>query len=117
MKLDDIYSGGASLKASDLQGSARKVKIASYEIREFDNNGQKQKRAVLAFEGKDKGLVVNKTNAQIIAQNAGSEDLDDWIGKEIILYPTKVDFSGNMVDAIRIKEEIPEVALDQDVPF
>ena len=109
-KLDEIYTGGKTLKASDLQGKARKVRIESYEIKEFDDDGKKSKKAILNFAGKDKGLVVNKTNAQIIAHNTGSDDLDDWVGKEIIMYPTKVNFGDNMVDAIRVREEIPEVA-------
>ena len=75
--------------------------------------------AELSFVGKEKGLAVNKTNANIIAQNVGSDDLDDWIGREIILYPTRVDFGGQMVDAIRVKEQIPEVAdgPDDEIPF
>lgn len=118
-KLDEIYtSAGATLKASDLQGAARKVKIESYEVREFDDNERKAKKAVLRFEGKEKGLVVNKTNGQIIAHNVGSDELDDWIGHEIILYPTRVSFGDQMVDAIRVKEKVPELAEgDSDVPF
>lgn len=117
-KIDEVYSGGSTLKASDLQGKARKVQIETCEIREFEDNGKKSRKIVLGFAGKDKGLVVNKTNAQTIAHNIGSDDTDDWIGQEIIMYPTRVDFGGQMVDAIRVKEKVPEVAEDDsDVPF
>jgi hypothetical protein len=118
-KIDDIYSGGTTLKASDLQGKARKVHIKSYEIREFEDNGKKSKKVILSFHGKEKGLVVNKTNAQIIAHNMGTDELDGWLEKEIIMYPTRVSFGDQMVDAIRVKEQIPEVAEgpDDDLNF
>mgnify|MGYP000235814504 CR=1 FL=1 len=118
-KVSEIYTGGTTLRASDLQGKARKVQIESYELRDFEDDGKKSRKAVLSFVGKEKGLAVNKTNANIIAQNVGSDDLDDWIGREIILYPTRVDFGGQMVDAIRVKEQIPEVAdgPDDEIPF
>jgi hypothetical protein len=118
-KLDDIYtSAGATLKASDLQGKARRVVIESFEVKEFEDEGRKTKKAVLRFEGKDKGLVVNKTNGQIIAHNIGSDELNDWLGHEIIMYPTRVSFGDQMVDAIRVKEAVPEVAdLNDEIPF
>jgi hypothetical protein len=118
-KIGDVYSGGSTLKASDLQGKARKLVISDYEIREFDDNGKKVRKAVLTFKDKEKGMVLNKTNAQIIAHNLGDEDLDTWVGKEIIIYPTKVQFGDGMVDAIRVREEIPDVAdgPDDDIPF
>jgi len=119
-KLDEIYtSAGATLKAADLQGKARRVVIESFDVKEFDDDGKKTKKAILRFRGKDKGLVVNKTNGQIIAHNLSSDELNDWIGHEIIMYPTKVDFGGQMVDAIRVKERVPEVAdgPDDDLNF
>lgn len=118
-KLDDIYtSAGATLKASDLQGRAVRVVIESYEIVEFDDDKKgKTKKVVLRFQNKEKGLVVNKTNAAVIALNVKSEEVDDWVGRMITLYPTKVDFGGQMVDAIRVKEEVPDVADDPNDPL
>ena len=51
--------------------------------------------------------MLNKTNGAYLAA-AISDETDDWPGHEIVLYPTKVNFQGKMVDAIRI--EMPSSA-------
>jgi len=75
-------------------------------------DGKKQMKWVIYFaetaitakkNGTDeKRLVLNKTNAKSIAEKHGN-DSDDWIGKKIILYPTKCQAFGKIVDCIRIK--------------
>lgn len=121
MKLGDVYdTESTTLKAADLQGKARRLKISGYEIREFTgNDGRTQNKVCLAFEGAQKQLVLNKTNAMTIESNLGADDLDQWKGKEITIFPTKTSFSGERVDCIRVKEEIPETAadFDDDIPF
>ena len=61
-----------------------------------------EKHLVVYFRGKQKALVLNKTNASYLA-TAISDETDDWPGHEIVLYPTKVNFQGKMVDAIRVE--------------
>ena len=43
----------------------------------------------------------------MIAELYGDDSVD-WRGKEIELYPTKVEFSGKLVDAIRVREPANE---------
>ncbi len=64
---------------------------------------------VLYFREIDKGLVLNQTNAKSIAKLHG-EDTDDWLGKRIVLFPTEVQFKGDMVDAIRVRSKAPKPA-------
>ena len=52
-----------------------------------------EKHLVVYFRGKQKALVLNKTNASYLAA-AISDETDDWPGHEIVLYPTKVNFQG-----------------------
>ena len=66
------------------------------------------KHLVVFFRGKQKALVLNKTNASYLA-NAISDETDDWPGHEIVLYQTKVNFQGKMVDAIRVEMPGPVV--------
>ncbi len=116
MKVGDIYvSEGKSLKAEDLQGKARKLQISAYDTVEFDG----KQKVVLNFAGAEKGLVLNLTNANRIAVNIGSDEMDDWIGRAITIYPTTTEYGGKQVDCIRVKEEVPEVELDEDgdIPF
>lgn len=86
------------IKASDLQSRTVRVQISVINIEEV-GDGQKP---VIYFTGKEKGLVLNKTNANTISTVLGTET-DAWIGKTIELYPTMVDFQGRQVEAIRVR--------------
>jgi hypothetical protein len=59
-------------------------------------------RPVLFFLGKEKGVVLNKTNANNIALAYG-DDTEDWQGKEIVLFPAMVDYQGKTVESIRVR--------------
>ena len=58
--------------------------------------------SVLFFQGKERGLVLNKTNANNIVIAYGDE-MDDWAGKKLILYEAMVDFQGRSVPAVRVR--------------
>jgi hypothetical protein len=88
------------LKASDLQGKAVRVTIDSVSTETLGDD----RKAVLHFVGKEKGLVLNKTNANRIVEATGSDETDDWEGWSITLYATKVDYQGKRVDAIRVDD-------------
>jgi hypothetical protein len=61
------------------------------------------RRAVVYFEGMGKGLVLNKTNANLIKEITGSAETGNWIGTKIVLYPTRVDFQGRRFETIRVQ--------------
>jgi hypothetical protein len=86
------------LKAADLQDREVAVVIGRVEMETIGTD----RRMLLYFNGKDKALVCNKTNATSIAKGYG-QDTDNWVGKPIVLFPAHVDFKGESVEAIRIK--------------
>lgn len=86
------------LRASDLQGKEPTVTIARVEMEDIGDD----RKPVVYFAGKEKGVVLNKTNANNISMLYG-DDTDNWIGKPIGLYATYVDFQGRSVEAIRVK--------------
>src|SRR6185437_8452532 len=86
------------LKASDLQSREVTVKISRAEIEKLGDDS----KLILYFDGKNKGLVTNKTNADRIAHVYGN-NTDDWLGNEIILYPDMVNFQNRVVEAIRVR--------------
>jgi len=86
------------LKAADLQG--RRVGVTIDKVVMEDIGGEH--KPVVKFQGKDRGIVLNKTNAAMIAEIANSEETDDWKGVKVVLYPTKTDFQGKRVDCIRV---------------
>jgi len=87
------------LRASDIPPGRRvTVTIEGVSIIKIGDD----QRPVVHFQGKQKGLVLNKTNANMIIEITGSDETDEWIGKSICLYSTKVDFQGRRVDALRV---------------
>lgn len=96
------------LKASDLKGQQP---IVSIDRVEFEPVGRaKEMKPILYFEGKDKGLVLNKTNSNNIKGLAGSSETDEWTGLRVRLYSTHVEFNGESVEAIRVKAAPPSGA-------
>lgn len=110
MELSTVF-GGATLKAADLQGREPTVIIASVEMKKFDNGN----KLVITFEGKDKALVCNKTNANRIAHYYGT-NTDNWIGQELTLYTDLVDFQGKPVEAIRVRGARKQQPAQRAVP-
>ena len=87
------------LKAADLQDQNVNVVISHCDM---DDVGDTDKKPVLFFKGKDKGVVLNKTNSKVIAMSYG-DDTEAWAGKPLILFPAMVEFRGDMVEAIRCR--------------
>jgi hypothetical protein len=86
------------LKAADLQGREVKVIMSNCE-RETIGDDQKP---VLYFKGKEKGVVLNKTNAQVIADFYG-DDTADWYDQPIILFSVMTEFQGRATPGLRVR--------------
>lgn len=84
------------------------VVISRVEAGELNKPGRSDKKLapILHFEGKKKGMVLNKTNACTIEELYGSET-DNWIGKRIAIYATTTKFGRQTVDCIRIRDRVP----------
>lgn len=86
------------LKAADLQG--REVPVIINQV-QMETIGSDHK-PVLYFMGKQKGIVLNKTNSMNIASVYGPET-EAWTGKPLILFAAWVDYQGKSVQAIRVR--------------
>jgi hypothetical protein len=89
------------LKSDDI-GMDRKVRCSIRSIKV--ETVADEDKLIMYFNGKTKGMVLNKTNAGRLAVPYG-DDTDDWIEKDVILYVEQVSFQGRMVPAIRV--EVP----------
>jgi hypothetical protein len=89
------------LSAKDL-GTNQPVVVIDHVEREKVGRAQDSK-PVLYFAGKDKGLVLNKTNANKIIELSGSAVTEEWTGFRVILYATTCEFGGEQVECVRIK--------------
>lgn len=70
--------------------------------------GRKSKKPIVYFDGKDKGLICNKTNSKTIAAMYGNY-VEAWTGKRITLFvsTTRSPDGGADVPCIRIRPVIP----------
>jgi hypothetical protein len=57
----------------------------------------------------NKRLVINKTNAKVVAKLHGNET-DEWVGKKIAMFATTCQAFGETVDCIRIRPTAPKGA-------
>jgi len=89
------------LKASDIAAAQPVVQIDRVVVEQVGR--EQEHKPVVYFVGKSKGVVLNKTNARAIAQIAGSSETDDWAGTSVQLYVAQVEFSGESMEAIRIR--------------
>ena len=85
----------------------RVVKIISVQ-REMVNSpdGSKEECIVAKLEG-SKPLILNKTNCKTITKVHESPYIEDWQNITIKLYVAKVKAFGEVVDALRIRQEKP----------
>lgn len=86
------------VKCDDLQGRPIQVKMNYVKFEDIGGDN----KPVLYFLGKERGLVLNKTNANMIAELYGDET-DAWSNQVIELFPSKTDFQGKRVDCIRVR--------------
>lgn len=113
MKLNDVFPSNY-LKSDDLQDRDVSVVIAGAEIEQIGD----ERKLVLTFQGKKKGMICNKTNAGRIAHICGSDDTDEWIGREIILTTELVEFQGRTVNGLRVKSPAKKAApLNDEIGF
>ena len=101
MNINDAFPSHY-LKASDLGDAQPIVTIDRVEIEAVGRD--KEMKPVVYFQGKEKGIVLNKTNSKKIAQIASSPDTDDWRGVRVMLYATETEFGGETVECIRVKQ-------------
>lgn len=110
MNIDSAFPG-AYLKAADLQGKTARVIIAKVVMEDVGDDH----KPVIYFQGKERGLALNKTNANTIKISYGT-DTEQWIGKPLELFEALVDFQGRQVPAIRVRVSMQNHAPRQSSP-
>lgn len=69
-----------------------------------DEHGQPESKWVIYFLEQERGMVLNKTNAELIALFTKERNTDNWTGHKVVLYddPT-ISFGGKLVGGIRVR--------------
>jgi hypothetical protein len=76
------------------------VTIKSASLEELGED--KDEKIVVTFKELDRGLVLNRTNADYISMICESDDTEDWPGTRLGLFVQPVSFKGKLVDSIRV---------------
>ena len=89
MKIDTLFPT-RWLHPEQLGGRAVVVTIQSVTLEEMHNQttNKKEMKPAVAFVGKTKLLILNKTQALAIARITGQNDTDNWAGKKVTLSAT-----------------------------
>jgi len=100
MKISSMYSGSKYLKAADLNGGDKFVTVD--RVVEEEVGLEKDRKPVVYFNGLQKGLVLNKTNADRLAHKLGDET-SAWRGATVELYSELVSYQGQKMEGVRVR--------------
>ncbi len=107
---DDLY-GSKYFSAADLHGETPRHRIGKVELAELkEKDGSTKSKYLVYFEGAEKALVLNKTNAKKLAAAYG-KDHPKWIGMEVELY---AEMTGLGKEGVRLRPLKPTGASDMD---
>lgn len=102
MNINEMYPS-KYVKGQDLQGKAHTLTIARLASEKMSPRPgtPPADKWVIYFTETDKGIILNRTNAETIALLYG--DTNNWTGKRITIYPESVTIAGKAQIAIRMR--------------
>ena len=98
MNIDQAFPS-KYLRAADILGQEVPVSISHVTAEQMADG---QTKPVLFFQGKEKGVVLNRINAATIGGAYGPETTA-WAGFPVVLFTQKVQGPNGIVDGIRIR--------------
>lgn len=131
MKISDMKESKYLKKEDVGQGKLLTINSLRQENVALESQPEELKY-IMFFKEETKGVVMNWTNIQLCANATGSEDTDEWPGKQVVLYnDPNVSFAGKITGGIRIRAprnqqppaDYPQLQptgnnpLDDDIPF
>lgn len=75
---------------------------------EVKNERGSENKLTIHFVEDYKPMILNATNSKAISEAYGSSKVEDWAGKRIAIYTTKVTAFGGTTDALRIRTYPPK---------
>ena len=87
------------LSSPDLQGRTVVVTISHVSMEEV---GVGDHKPVLYFQGKQKGMVLNKTNASHLVSLYG-DNTDNWAGSAVEIFTLMTEYQGKPVEGLRVR--------------
>lgn len=106
LSFDALVPGKSDyLKQSDVGEDGVICTVKGFKQEELETDEGKEMKVILYFVEDIKPMVLNKTNAQLLAIATGAKVAGDAKGKQIIVYadPT-VSFGGKVTGGLRIRK-------------
>ena len=102
MRKSDVYPS-KYLKVVDVGSKGLILTIVDVKMVEFkdQSKGTTETKPVAFFAEDKKGLPINRTNWDLIAELHG-DDSDDWKGQKVKLIVEEVEAFGKAVESIRV---------------
>jgi hypothetical protein len=115
MKLKDLRQSNY-LKQTDFSRTGNIVTVKAIRPEVVGQGADEEEKFVVYFKELEKGLILNVTNGQVLADISGSEEGDDWIGAVCVIYSDpSIRFGGQKVGGLRLRPlRDDERAQDQD---
>lgn len=111
--ISEVYQSNSDfLKAEDIGANFWTVTVNKVDMKSFDDGSRK---LLVMFQELDKGLVLNKTNADTLGDLYG-RNTDGWVNRQIMLMTMPVDYQGKKVQAIRLRAPAQQQAMPQRQP-
>jgi hypothetical protein len=102
---ESVY-GSKFLSAGEIVavGSKKRAKIAKVDMADLRQDGSSgtRRRFILFFEGVDKGMVLNQTNASALKDALGKNPTK-WVGADVVLTVEQVAFGNKRVPGLRLR--------------
>lgn len=94
-----------SLSSSSMAEQEQTLTIRSINREEIvSNNGRKEVVPVCRFEEDVPPMALNKTNMRTMEAMTGSDKIEDWYGKKVVVYiQNNIKFGKEIVSGLRIK--------------
>ena len=96
------------LKQTDFDESGAIVTVANITEKNVARQDEPaEMKWLVHFEEFEKAMVLNTTNINALSKAGGSDDTDDWTGKEVIVYvdPT-IGYGGKTTGGLRIRKYV-----------
>ena len=110
--------GGRFLSAEHCDESFTGVVERVDDVEMKEDGGNTKRRPVLYLEGSERGIVLNATRYNFLAELCRSKDTDNWVGVEVGVRKGKTNFAGKKIDCVELfSSKTATAALDDAIPF
>lgn len=104
--LASSYDQSRYFRAEDLT-EEKTLRIKGVTEETVGQGADQGPKLVVWFTNSKKGLPLNRTNNRTI-RGAYGDDVEGWTDKLIVVFPTKADFRGRLVGALRVRIPLKE---------